>query len=155
MKHTAEYLLKLWNTQTTLRQRKVRFPASNLSLLPRWKSMMIVAVQRGNSLLRKWKVPQNSARVFLWRWKLWRPMDQDTLITSEVCKMEIAWGFFHFSSFGSGLSNFHHSAGTLPFRYVTLKKIQVNITSRPLPSGLYFVGDSVFTNKSVPRKYDV
>ena len=69
--------------------------------------------------------------------------------------MEIAWGFFHFSSFGSGLSNLHHSAGTLPFRYVTLKEFQVNRTSRPLPAGLCFVGDFVFTNKSVPRKYDV
>ena len=127
-----------------------------LTLSPRWKSMMIVAVQRGNSLLRKWKVPQISVRVFLWRWKLWRPMDQDTLITSEFLKDgSCLGGSLHFSSFGLGLSNFHHSAGTLPFPYVTLKEFQVNITSRPLPSGLCFVGDFVFTNNSVPRKYDV
>ena len=67
-------------------------------------------------------------------------MDQDTLITSDFLKDGNCLGglFFHFSSFGLGPSNFHHSAGILPFGYVTLKEFQVNITTyRPLPSGRF------------------
>lgn len=151
MKHTAEYLLKLWNTQTTLRQRKVRFPASNLLYCfyrgenPWWSSQC----REETACWESGRCPKIVREFFCdvencedqWIKTLW--------LLQNFCKMEIAWVCLFILVLLGWVSGIFIIVQDTTFSLCYTQGIsgEHNLQTSATRS-LVFVGDFVFTNKS-------